>query len=69
MKISRRPFHSCTIFEAHLINFLYDFLKLYFPHFNPQARLVFVEKRKPKIFGFKNVMERENRKILSFVIR
>ena len=28
-----------------------------------------VEKRKPKIFGFKNVIERGIRKILTFVIR
>ena len=34
-----------------------------------EVRLFFIGKRKPKIFGFKNVMERGNRKILTFVIR
>ena len=67
LKSSTRPFHSCTIFEAHLINSLYGFLKFNFSHFNPQlARL----EMKPKIFGFKNVMKRGNRKILiSFLNR
>ena len=47
----------------------YDFLKFNFSHFTPHTvRLFFVEKRKPKIFGFKNVMERGIRKILTFVI-
>ena len=41
---------------------------MYFSHFTPQVRLLFVEKRTPKIFGFKNVLKREIRKILSFVI-
>ena len=36
----------------------YDFLKSNFTHFNAKVRLFFVQKRKPKIFGFKNVMER-----------
>ena len=47
----------------------YDFLKFNFSQYTPQVRLFFVEKRKPKIFGFKNVMERGIRKILPFVIR
>ena len=41
---------------------------MYFSHFTPQVRLLFVENRTPKIFGFKNVLKREIRKILSFVI-
>ena len=41
---------------------------LNFSHFASQVRLFLVEKRKPKVFGFKNVMERGNRKIVSFVI-
>ena len=40
-----------------------------FSHFTPQVWQFVVQKRKPKIFGFKNVMERKNKKILSFVIR
>ena len=46
-----------------------DFQTFNLSHFTPQAKLFFVEKRTPKIFGFKNVMEREIRKILIFVIR
>ena len=46
----------------------YDFLKFIFLHFTPQVRLFFIEKRKPEIFGFKNVMERGIRKILTFVM-
>ena len=68
LKISRWPFHSCTIFEAYLINSL-RFPEVQVLHFTSQVRLFFVEKRKPKIFGFKNVMERGIRKCLNFVIR
>ena len=35
-----------------------DFQKFNFSTFTPQVRLFFVGKRKPKISGFKNVMER-----------
>ena len=50
-------FHSRTIFWS-LIS-----------HFTSQVRLFFVEKWKPKIFRFKNVMERRIRpKCLTFVI-
>ena len=38
------------------------FSKFIFSHFTPEVRLFFAEKRKPKIFGFKNVMERGVRK-------
>ena len=68
LKISRWPFHSCTTFEAYLINSL-RFPEVQVSHFTSQVRLFFVEKRKPKIFGFKNVMERGIRKCLTFVIR
>ena len=44
-----------------------DFLKFNFSYFTPQVKLFFVVKRKPKIFGFKNAMERGIRKILTFV--
>lgn len=53
-------------YEAYLIS--YDFLKVTFSHFTHQVRLFFVEERKPKIFGLKN-MKRGIRKILIFVIR
>ena len=37
--------------------------KFNFSHFTPKVRgFFFVEKRKPKIFGFKNVMKREIKK-------
>ena len=41
------------------------YLKFNFSHFTPQVWLVVV-KRKPKIFGFKNAMERGIWKILTF---
>ena len=59
LKISRWPFHSCTIFEAYLINSL-RFPDVQVSHFTSQVRL---------FFGFKNVMERGIRKCLTFVIR
>ena len=42
---------------------------LKFSHFIPQVSLFFVEKRKPNIFGFRNVIVRRIRKVLPFVIR
>ena len=45
----------------------YDFLKFNSSHFTPQVRLFFVERRKPKLFGFKNAMERGIRKCLTFI--
>ena len=44
-------------------------MKLDFSHFTPQVRLFFVEKRKPRIFGFKNVVKRAIRKIFTSAIR
>ena len=38
------------------------FSKFIFSHFNPEVRQFFAEKGKPKIFGFKNVMEKQFRK-------
>ena len=71
LKISRWSLHSCTIFEAYLINY-FDFLKFNFHISLPKLGYLFsVEKRKPKIFGLKNAMEREIleiRKCLSLVI-
>ena len=56
-----------TIFEADLINYL-PFSEVNFSHFTPRVRLFFVEKRKPKIFGFKNVVERGIREVLTFLV-
>ena len=36
-----------------------------FSHFTPQV----VEKKKPKICGFRNLMDSEKRKIITFVMR
>ena len=47
----------------------YDFLKFYFSYFTPFVRLIIVEKGHLNFRGFKNVMEREIRKILTFVKR
>ena len=44
-------------------------MKSSFSHFTAQVMLFFLEKRNPKIFGFKNVMKKGIRKILPFVIR
>ena len=38
-------------------------------HLTPKVNLFFVEKRKPEILGFRNVMDRGIRKILIIVIR
>ena len=38
-----------------------------FSHFSTQVSLFFRRKRKPKMFGFKQAMERGIRKILTFV--
>ena len=38
-------------------------------YFTSKVKLIFAEKRKPKISGFKNVMDRGIRNILTFVIR
>ena len=67
LEISGWPFHSGTIFEAYFINPHYDFRKFNFSHFTPHAGLIFA--RNPKIFLFKNVMERGLRKNLIFVKR
>ena len=69
LKISRWSFHSRTIFEAYLtIKFPTILWNFIFSQFTPQARLFFVRKRKPKIFGFKNVIERWIKKF-SFITR
>ena len=51
-----------------LSNNPYDFLKFNFHISLPQARLFFVEKRKPKIFGRKNVMKGGIRKCLTTLV-
>ena len=45
------------------------FLSLFFSYFTPSVRPFFTEKRKPKVFGFKNVMDRGISKILFYLIR
>ena len=61
-------FHSWTMFEAYVIN-SQRFCEVWFSRFASQVRLFFVEKREPKIFGFKNVMARGIRKILIFIYK
>ena len=46
----------------------YDFLKLYFYITLPKLDHFFLEKRKPKISGFKNAMEKGIRNYFTFVI-
>ena len=48
---------------------LSDFLKFDFHLSLPKLGLLFVEKRKTKIVGFKNATEEEIRKFLTFIIR
>ena len=67
LEISGWPFHTGTIFEAYFINPHYNFLKFNFSHFTRHAGLIFA--RNPKIFLFKNVMERGLRQNLIFVKR
>ena len=43
LKISRWPFHSCTIFEAYLMDFL-RLSEFNVSHFTPQINLFFVER-------------------------
>ena len=66
LKISRWSFHLRTIFDTLIP---YDFLKFNFPTLLPRLGLFFLQNRKPKIFGFENVMERGTRKILTFTMR
>ena len=63
---SRCAFHSDTIFETCLKNSL-RFCEVKFFIFYSLCKANFRVKRKPKMFGFKNVIEREVRKILTFV--
>ena len=68
LKLSRWPFHSCTIFfEAYTTNSLRFSEEWIFHIFSPPRLGYFVWKRKPKIFGFKKLMKRGIRKILSFL--
>ena len=64
-KISGCPFHSCTIFEAYLV-IPFDFLKFNFHNSLPKLGFFSQKKRKPKIFGLKNLMEIGIRKCLAF---
>ena len=60
---------SCTIFDTYLL-IPYDFLKFsLLLTFHSPGWAIFPTKRESKIFGLKNVTEREIReKILTFVI-
>ena len=42
-------------------------LKFNVSRFTAQIRLLFVQKRKPNIFGYKNVIEKGINKIVNFV--
>ena len=66
LKISWWPFHSCTVFVAYLINSL-RFSKVKFFTFQSPTSPIFRRKRKSKISGLENAMERGIRKILTFV--
>ena len=60
-------FFLCTIFEAYLIIFLrFSEVKFFTLHSPGLERK---KNRKHKIYGFKNVMERGIKKILTFEIR
>ena len=65
LKISRWPFHSCTIFEAYLINSLRFSEVSFFPFHSP-GYVIFHRKRKPKIFGIENAMQKGIRKTVTF---
>ena len=56
--------HTC--FSRHVINSL-RFSEAQFFTFHSPGNAVFHGKRKPKIFGLKNVIERGSRKILTFI--
>ena len=53
-------------FPKFFLQITYDF-EFNFSHFIPMLGFFFRRKRKPKIFGFKNVMEREIRKNSHFL--
>ena len=62
LKISRWAFHLWTTFEDYLINSLW-FSDIQFFTFHSPGLAIFMEERKAKIFGFKNVMKnRRNQK-------
>ena len=58
----------CTIFEAYLINPL-RFSIVNFSNFTPRVGPFFVEKRQPKILGFKHLIKKGISKIPTLVIR
>ena len=62
------PF-SYKLFSKLIYRIPYDFLRFNFFIFYSLRQANFRRKRKPNIFGFKNVMEREKSKIITFVKR
>ena len=62
--MSRWPFHSCTIFEAYPMNAL-RFSEVWSLAFHSPGKAISPRKRKPKLFGFENAMEKGTRKILA----
>ena len=62
LKISRWPFHSCTIFVIYLINSLRFSIKFNFSHFSSQVSLFFVEKRNLKCSDSKMRWREESEK-------
>ena len=62
LKISRWPFHSCTIFVIYLINSLRLSIKFNFSHFSTQVSLFFVEKRNLKCSDSKMRWREESEK-------
>ena len=62
LKISRWPFHSCTIFVIYLINSLRFSIKFNFSHFSTQVSLFFVEKRNLKCSDSKMRWREESEK-------
>ena len=61
------PFPSCTVFEAYLINSLrFCEVWIFTFHTQGQAILIFVGKKKPKIFRFKKCDGEMNKKTFHF---
>ena len=68
LKMSGWRFHSRTIFEAYLINFVRFSEVYFFSHFTPLARLSFVAKRNLK-FSESKIWRRGVKKIFIFLLR
>ena len=63
---------ECSIqvqFSKLKLTYSLRFSEFNFSYFTLQVKLFFIEKKKPKISGFKNIVERGIRKILTFELR